>query len=250
MLNRLKITFWMIKNSYYLHLIYSIIFLLNKTFNKKIRFYERFSFKKAENLCKKHLINHKDLYFFLFKKKTYKIKKPLHLSNKKVNKKLGGGSDAVLIYNLVRILKPKNIIEFGVANGLSTLSILSACKENNFGKLISIDMPYYFDNAKKLIGNLIKKKNYPNWTLFIGPQVNFINKISDKNYDLCHYDSDKSYQGRILIYSKIWERLNKNGVLLSDDISDNLAFFHFCKKKRKKPLVIKFNKKYLGLIIK
>ena len=158
MLNRLKITFWMIKNGYYLHLIYSIIFFLNKTFNKEIRFYERFSFKEAENLCKNNLINHKDLYLSLSKKKTYKIKKVPSLSNKKTNKKLGGGSDTVLIYNLVSILKPKKIIEFGVANGLSTLSILLACKKNNLGKLISIDMPYYFINAKKLIGNLIEKK--------------------------------------------------------------------------------------------
>ena len=84
----------------------------------------------------------------------------------------------------------------------------------------------------------------------IGPQVNYISKISNDKYDFCHYDSDKSYQGRMMIYSKIWERLNKNGVLLSDDISDNLAFFHFSEKKRKKPFVIQYNKKYLGLLIK
>ena len=50
MFNRLKITFWMIKNSYYLHLIYSIIFFLNKTFKKKIKFYENFSSKEAKNV--------------------------------------------------------------------------------------------------------------------------------------------------------------------------------------------------------
>ena len=151
---------------------------------------------------------------------------------------------------MVRILKPKKIVEFGVANGWSTLSILLACKRNKLGKLISIDMPYYFYNAKKFIGNLIKKEDFPNWTLLIGPQVNYISKISNDKYDFCHYDSDKSYQGRMMIYSKIWELLNKNGVLLSDDISDNLAFFHFSKKKGKKPFVVQYNKKYLGLLIK
>lgn len=83
MLNRLKITFWMIKNGYYLHLIYSIIFFLNKTFNKEIRFYERFSFKEAENLCKNNLINHKDLYLSLSKKKHIKLKKYLLYQTKK-----------------------------------------------------------------------------------------------------------------------------------------------------------------------
>ena len=111
-------------------------------------------------------------------------------------------------------------------------------------------MPYYFNNAKKFVGNLIDKKKFPDWTLLLGPQVNYISKIKFQKYDLCHYDSDKSYQGRMIIYSKIWERLNTKGVLLSDDISDNLAFFDFCKIKRKKPYVLRFKQKYLGLIIK
>ena len=34
-----------------------------------------------------------------------------------------------------------------------------------------------------------------------------------------------------MIYSQIWESLNKNGVLLSDDVSDNLAF-HLVKKEK------------------
>ena len=67
MLNKLKITFWMIKNGYYLHLFYSIIFFLNKSFNKKVSFKERFSSKEAEKLCKKYLTKHKDLYFFFSK---------------------------------------------------------------------------------------------------------------------------------------------------------------------------------------
>ena len=249
MLNKLKIIFWMIKNGYYLHLFYSIIFFLKKSFNKKVSFKERFSSKEAEKLCKKYLIKHKDLYFFFSKKKNYKITKP-SFNIKKIKKKMGGGSDTILIYNLVIILKPKKIIEFGVANGWSSLAILLACKRNKFGKLISIDMPYYFNNAKKFIGNLIDKKNFPDWTLLLGPQVNYIKKIEFQKYDLCHYDSDKSYQGRMIIYSKIWQRLNKKGVLLSDDISDNLAFFDFCKIQRKKPYVLKFKQKYLGLIIK
>jgi len=250
MLNKFKIAFWMIKNGYFLHLIYSLIFFLKKTFNNKIKFNEKFSFRESENLCRNFLVKNKDLYFFFSKRKNYRIKSLPPIKKKKIKQKFGGGSDITLIYNLIRILKPKKIIEFGVANGWSTLSILLACKKNRLGKLISIDMPYYFYNAKKFIGNLIKKRDFPNWTLLIGPQVNYINRISKEKYDFCHYDSDKSYQGRMMIYSKIWSQLNKNGVLLSDDISDNLAFFHFSKKKKKKPFVIEYNKKYLGLLIK
>jgi predicted O-methyltransferase YrrM len=250
MLNKFTIIIWMIRNKYFLHLFYSIIFFLKKKFSREINFKEKYSFKVAKNLCEKYLIKHYDLYFFFSKKKKFKIKKIPNINESRIKKKLGGGSDIVLIYNLICLLKPKKIIEFGVANGWSTLSILLGCKKNGFGKLVSIDMPYYFVNAEKNIGDLIEKKKYPNWKLLIGPQVNFIDNFTHQKYDFCHYDSDKSYQGRLFIYEKVWKILKKNGVLLSDDISDNIAFFDFCEQKKRKPLVVKFYNKYLGLLIK
>ena len=144
---------------------------------------------------------------------------------------------------MIRLLKPKKIIEFGVANGWSSLSILLGIKKNTLGKLVSIDMPYYFAGAKKNIGDLIEKKKFPEWELLVGPQINFINKIAYQNYDFCHYDSDKSYQGRMFIYRKIWKILKKKGIFLSDDISDNTAFFDFCERKKRKPFVLKFNER-------
>ena len=74
--------------------------------------------------------------------------------------------------------------------------------------------------------------------------------LKKKKYDFCHYDSDKSYQGRILAYGKIWRNLNNKGIFISDDISDNMAFFDFCRSKKKKPFIIKYKNKFLGLIIK
>tara|TARA_A100001011_G_scaffold400856_1_gene519972 strand:- start:2501 stop:2986 length:486 start_codon:yes stop_codon:yes gene_type:complete len=161
---------------------------------------------------------------------------------------MGGASDIQLIYNLIIIQKPKNIIEFGVASGWSTVSILEATKKNGFGTLESIDMPYFFKGSKKMIANMVKKK-FKNWKLFIGPQINYFNKIK-KKYDFCHYDSDKSYQGRILAYNKIWKSLKKDAILMSDDIGDNIAFFDFCQYRKIKPFVVKYKNKYLGLIQK
>ena len=249
--NKLKIIFWMVRNHYYRHLLYTLIFFLKKKFNNKIKVYETSSFKEANKICLNLVISQKELYLKLFNKKNYKIKKNFLKKKSNNNKyKMGGGSDTVLIYNLLLNLKPKDIIEFGVANGWSTIAILKACEKNKSGNLISIDMPYYFENAKLLIANLVDKKAYQNWKLLIGPQVNFFNQFKNKKFDFCHYDSDKSYQGRMYAYSKIWGSLKKKSVLLSDDISDNMAFFHFCKNISKTPHVIKFKKKYLGLIIK
>ena len=110
---------------------------------------------KKTKLVKKKLYDHINKKIFKNKKiiKLHKIK----IKQTRQHKKMGGSSDVDLIYNLIILLKPKKIIEFGVASGWSTLSILKACKFNKFGFLTSIDMPYDFNNARMLIGNLVGK---------------------------------------------------------------------------------------------
>ena len=253
MLNRINILFWIIKNKYFLHLFYLLIFFFKKKFFRQVSHKENLSYKESRTLCKKLHIEKKRVYYYFAKLKKIhnfnpqkKYLRKIHLPRKN---RLGGGSDTELLYNLISITKPKNIIEFGVANGWSTIAILEACKKNKTGNLTSIDMPYYFNNARSMIANLLNKNRYENWYLFIGPQVNFF-KIMKKKYDFCHYDSDKSYQGRMIAYEKIWNNLNKKGIFLSDDISDNMAFFDFCNLKKKKPFFIKYKKKFLGIIIR
>ena len=36
--------------------------------------------------------------------------------------------------------------------------------------------------------------------------------MNNKKFDFCHYDSDKSYQGRMFAYNKIWKNLKKKGI--------------------------------------
>ena len=74
-------------------------------------------------------------------------------------------------------------------------------------------------------------------------------KIHGK-FDVCHYDSDKTYYGRIWSYELIFKNLRYNGLLVSDDINDNEAFIDFAKIKKKKVYVIKGIKNYVGVIIK
>jgi len=54
-----------------------------------------------------------------------------------------------IIYTLIRCLKPRIVIETGVANGASSTFILSALEKNNLGKLYSIDLPTDFLPALK-----------------------------------------------------------------------------------------------------
>ena len=51
-------------------------------------------------------------------------------------------------------------------------------------------------------------------------------------------------------YPKLWDMLNNGGIFISDDINDNMSFFKFCDVINKKPLVIKYKKKFQGIILK
>ena len=72
--------------------------------------------------------------------------------------------------------------------------------------------------------------------------------------DISHYDSDKSYEGKKWAFPQIWKHLKKDGLLISDDISDNMAFFEFAESVSSKPFVIKtFDthvEKFVGILQK
>ncbi len=55
-----------------------------------------------------------------------------------------GDFDVMMLYTLVRMQKPENIIETGVASGRSSMAILSALKDNKKGRLYSIDLPQFY----------------------------------------------------------------------------------------------------------
>ena len=54
----------------------------------------------------------------------------------------GGGGAYDLLYFLVMKVKPKNVVETGVASGWSTTAILTALDRLQQGELFSGDMPY------------------------------------------------------------------------------------------------------------
>jgi hypothetical protein len=73
--------------------------------------------------------------------------------------------------------------------------------------------------------------------------------------DLVHYDSAKSYAGRMFAYPLLWDSLRVGGLFVSDDIDDNLGFTHFCKMLRSKPIVVETlqpsgTTKYVGILKK
>ncbi|MDG2397249.1 MAG: class I SAM-dependent methyltransferase [Flavobacteriaceae bacterium] len=170
---------------------------------------------------------------------------------KSIEVKLGGGGCHLLIYFLVRYLKPKIILETGVAAGFSSLSILKAIEKNKRGKLYSSDFPYFrIKNPEKYIGILVDKEKYLNWRLEIeGDAINIPKFKSEFNkIDLFHYDSDKTYQGKKNILKLIKNRLSINSTLIFDDIQDDIFFYELVSKSNLNSKIFKIGNKYVGLL--
>lgn len=169
-----------------------------------------------------------------------------------IDYKLGGGGAYPFLYFITRHLKPNTIVETGVAAGYSSYSFLEAINKNGKGTLFSSDFPYFrLPNPEQYIGIVVDENLKNHWNLYIdGDDLNIpkiLNKINE--IDLFHYDSDKSYSGRVSVSSMIKSRLSENSILIYDDIQDN-SHFYDCIEELKPAnwLVFAFEGKYVGLI--
>lgn len=178
----------------------------------------------------------------------------IQLSKKYDNINMGGPSDINFIYNAVRLLNAKKVIETGVAYGWSSLAILNAFYENNGGLLYSVDMPYPKRNNENYIGVVVPERFRKYWKIIDRPDVVGIPlaiKLIGGQIDVCHYDSDKSAQGRDYAYPILWDALKKGGLFISDDIGDNLSFSKFAETLGAPFCVIHVKgKQYIGAIRK
>jgi predicted O-methyltransferase YrrM len=157
------------------------------------------------------------------------------------------------LYCLCRILKPKNVIETGVAYGISSSYILQALKDNEFGKLYSIDSIFRPWQTEEMIGSIIPKKLKNNWELIIGKSTEKLESISNEvnDLDIFIHDSSHTYENMMFEFNMIIKKIKKNGVIISDDIIDNDAFYDFTSANNVKKYVVKVEgNQGLGIIIK
>tara|TARA_B100000035_G_C21030576_1_gene568203 strand:- start:1731 stop:2501 length:771 start_codon:yes stop_codon:yes gene_type:complete len=167
---------------------------------------------------------------------------------------LGGGGNYLLLYFLIRKIIPYNIVETGVAAGWTSLAALRALNKNGKGFLYSSDFPYFrLKNPEKYIGYLAKdEKNKENWFLDIrGDEValpEIMKKLNNQDIDILHYDSDKSYSGRVNALEILSSKLNSKTIIIFDDIQDNLHFRDFVKINNKSYSVLEFEGKFIGIV--
>ena len=139
---------------------------------------------------------------------------------------------ALLLYTTIREINPDVVVESGVANGTSTLMILSALNRNRRGKLYSIDI-------NKDVGILLKGIDKRRWKLNIGKAGKIFSSTIKKldKIDVFIHDSDHSYRNMQFEFNTIKGKINPKGVIISDDIHLNSSFFELAVNIGVKPKI-------------
>lgn len=172
--------------------------------------------------------------------------------------KMGGPGNKSLLFSLVKGTRATTVVETGVAYGWSSLAILLALRENGGGRLLSSNLHYReYDGDDRYVGCAVPDELRTMWTVVPKSDAQAIPEIFAQvnAVDLIHYDSAKSYSGRLATYPLLWNALRVGGLFVSDDIDDNLGFDHFCRMLKLTPIIVETPRpgkpsKYVGIIKK
>ncbi len=160
-------------------------------------------------------------------------------------------------YVMTRIVKPNVIVETGCAAGGTTSLFLLALHHNEKGHLYSIDLPPVAGELSMnwsmpedmQPGYLVPDELRGRWTLIRGNARTELIPLLErvKPVDLFCHDSDHTYEHMMWEYASAWPYLSERGVLLSDDIGWNTAFWDFSAAMRKRFVVHKSNPNFGAL---
>lgn len=157
--------------------------------------------------------------------------------------------EGIALYALTRKLKPAIIVETGVCSGFSSALILQALHMNEHGHLYSVDFPeligkeYEPDTFWEGKGNAVVPRGKASgwlipeylrhrWTLHLGKSQDVLPGLLQSlgSIDIFIHDSEHSYECMMFEYQRGFSALRSGGLLISDDIMWNTAFFDFAKQ--------------------
>ncbi len=154
---------------------------------------------------------------------------------------------STLLYSLIKSTSPRVVLETGVANGVTTNVIMRALDENNnSGTLHSFDILPETKNAYNGSGlwnfHLLTSKRAHKQIVEI---VSKLPKI-----DIWVHDSNHGYRWQRFEYLLALKSLNKNGILISDDVEASPAWGELSKTHFRKSYIIFDSRKFVGIALK
>ncbi len=124
---------------------------------------------------------------------------------------LSGHEQGMLLYLLVKMLKPKQILELGTYTGYSAISMARGLEEN--GKLISIDKN---DELYPFAYDFVEKAALQDTIKLLSGDAKAIIPSLEGEFDLVFIDADK--REYIAYYELVFDKVKKGGFILADNV--------------------------------
>jgi predicted O-methyltransferase YrrM len=145
-----------------------------------------------------------------------------------------------LLYLAVRALRPELVVETGPFNGTASAFLLQALEDNGAGRLLSFDVPQAADALRVPLptgrepGWLVPDRLRSRFELVLGDVHATLRRRlqAEPPVDLFFHDSLHTTRQMLFEYRVAWSRLRSGGLLVSDDVFWNLAFWSFTKRHR------------------
>jgi hypothetical protein len=152
-------------------------------------------------------------------------------------------AEGVVLYGLVRALRPEYVVETGIATGVSTSFICAALIQNGSGNLYSIDLPpeestgvVHSDGSRSAsrgpgwaVPDPIKTAMQGRHEILLEDVRTSLPKLLARlpRVDFFLHDDLHTPDQMYWEYSLVWPRLSVGGALVSDDI--NFSWLRFCR---------------------
>jgi hypothetical protein len=135
------------------------------------------------------------------------------------------------IWCLTRHLKPKRVVETGVAHGVTSRFILEALHRNGDGHLWSIDLPPWERQWRMQVGAAVGDSYADHWSYIKGSSRRRLPDLlaSLGQIDLFIHDSLHSERNVRFELDRAWGALTANGALVVDDVDANWGFQSFTR---------------------
>ncbi len=134
----------------------------------------------------------------------------------------------------VRHLRPSNVVETGVARGVTSRMILEAMSKNGQGHLWSVDLPYLFGTGlQDQTAAAIPGGSHDRWTYIRGSSRRRLRPLISQvgHVEMFVHDSLHTVRNMRFEMETVWPALRTGGLMLIDDV-DNSAFRDFVSEAR------------------
>jgi predicted O-methyltransferase YrrM len=157
-----------------------------------------------------------------------------------------GDATNYLLYSLVRHLKPRLMVEVGVADGRSTQTTLTAMDVNDVGRLVSVDIAADVGGAAR---------GHSRWALHVHSVAHASSQLGDLldrigPVDAFFHDAGHTYASQYADYLVGYRALRPGGVFISDDVDWSWAFLDLTLTHGIRPIVLSDVRKAVGLFVR